>query len=379
MRLMLNTDDGDLVLIENALVVPPPIDSASRVHRSGVLTADGLFVENSRSWSDSSSAVNDEPALPELNTVQEFPGTWMFGGISYGHFGHFLLESLSRMWALDELGDRIDGVLFTPKINNPTPQRAMEVHAPLMRALGITVPTHSTNVPLRVERLYIPRQGIGMGDLSLGSTKFRERVRRHAGKDVAPKGAERIYISRSKLPPMRGGLIGEPVLEQLLAAEGYEMFHPQLQSAPDQVAQYKAARDIISVDCSPLHLVAYVGDADQRVAIMTRRSMAVAQSMADQITTFSGADAFEVNALIRDWVPSNSNRPGRSSFGEIDFPQTYHALKAKGMIASDIPWPPLTEEQRRADLDRIEASHKISFRPLNDTAAVHARPAGAPA
>ncbi|WP_299357852.1 hypothetical protein [uncultured Paracoccus sp.] len=35
------------------------------------------------------------------------------------------------------------------------------------------------------------------------------------------------------------------------------------------------------------------------------------------------------------------------------------------MISSAKGWPPLGDDQRRADLARIEALHGISFRPLD--------------
>ncbi len=358
---------NDIVLVRQALVIPPRADRNTRQQRSGVLTEDGALVENSISWNTSVSAVNRAPDTPQPETINDLSGTWMFGGISYGHFGHFILETLSRMWALDELGDMIDGIVFTPKVTSDNCQRVMEVYGPLMRSLGINVRGQVTNVPLRVEKLYVPRQGIGLSDLKLGSRKFRSRVRAVAGKDVSPKGAKRIYISRSALMKDRGGIVGESILEQFLSAEGYEIIHPQKMSAQDQIAQYKAADDIISVDCSPLHLVAYVGHAKQRVGILTRRSMTFAAEMADQIKEFSKADAFEINTLIRDWVPSSASRAGRSSFGEIDFPKTYELLKAKGMIASDTPWPPLSDEQRDADLARIAEVHKKTFHPLDDS------------
>lgn len=366
--MQLNLDDvkDDIELVKDALVVPPGAGSIGRQQRSGVLTQEGGLVQNSISWNSSTSKVNGAPEMPDALTIEELPGTWMFGGISYGHFGHFILETLSRMWALDELGDKIEGIVFTPKQNGPNSQRVMEIYGPLLKALGLNVRGHVTSVPIRVDKLYVPKQGVGLGDLTLGSEKFRRRVRTAAGKDVEPKGAERIYISRSALMRDRGGLIGETVLEELLIAEGYQIIHPQKLGGGDQIAQYKAANDIISVDCSPLHLVAYVGHERQRVAILRRRSMAFAAEMAAQIRKFSNADAFEVDTLIRDWVPCNANRAGRSSFGEIDFPKTYEILKAKGMISSDSPWPALTDEQRDADLVRIAEVHKKTFRVLGD-------------
>ena len=206
-----------------------------------------------------------------------------------------------------------------------------------------------------------------MGDLVVGSDKFRAYMKAYAGRGIDAKGPERIYISRSRLPAHRGGLVGEALLEELLAAEGYAMYHPQTEEQADQIAQYKAARDIISVDCSPLHLVGFVGNSDQRVAVLTRRNMNTAKSMVDQLKAFNDTHAFEVNTLVRDWVPGDSRRAGRSSFGEIDFPRTYDILKAKGMITSDTRWPSLTDEQRAADLARIEEKHGVSFRAINDT------------
>lgn len=367
MPLSLEDPRDDLVLVENAIVVPPPAESRTRQQKSGVLTADGSFVENSISWGRSTDAVNAAPDMPDPDTIEDLPGTWMYAGIAYGHFGHFIVESMSRVWAMDELRGKIDGLIFTPKVIKPTADRTVQVYEPMMRALGVDVPARNTIVPLRVERLYVPRQGFGMHDLIVGSERFRNYMKAEAGKGIDPKGAERIYISRTRLPANRGGLLGESVLEELLAAEGYVMYHPQKETQADQIAQYKAARDVISVDCSPLHLVGYVGNADQRVAILTRRSMDIARSMVNQLRTFNDSDAFEINALVRDWVPGKAHRAGRSSFGEIDFPRTYAALKAKGMIASETPWPALTDEQRTADLARIEELHGIKFNALEDT------------
>lgn len=367
MHLELANAVDDIVLHEEALLVPPQADNKTRHQKSGILTAQGEFVENSVSWDSREKRVNQAPDLPSDDEITDLPGTWMYGGILYGHFGHFLVDSMARVWALAELDGKIDGIIFTPKIIGERPNRALEGYSTLVSALGIRVPTKLVQTPHRVQRLYVPRQGFGMNDLTSGSDKFRAYMKANAGRDIAAAGPERIYISRSQLPPKRGGLIGESVLEALLAAEGYVIYHPQKETQADQIAQYKAARDIISVDCSPLHLVGYVGNADQRIAILTRRSMDIARSMVNQLRTFNDSDAFEVNTLVRDWVPGKAHRAGRSSFGEIDFPRTYAALKAKGMIASETPWPALTDEQRTADLARIEELHGIKFNALEDT------------
>ncbi|RJL14206.1 glycosyltransferase family 61 protein [Paracoccus siganidrum] len=362
--LNLNDDTDDLVLLENALVVPPGPETKSKWQPSGVLDGSGALVENSISWSTSQSKVNNPPEMPAPKTVKDISGTYMFAGISYGHFGHFITESLSRVWALDELRDKIDGLIFTPKFQMRDNLRPFEVYREILDAMGVDLPIICPDGPVRVSKLYVPKQGFGLGDLIGGSEKFRSYIQKYAGSSIPSKGAEKIYISRSRLPSGRGGLLGESKLEEYLTAEGYEIFHPQYETKQDQLSQYKAARNIIAVDCSPLHLVGYVGNSDQRVGILTRRSMDFGKMFTQQLSLFRGIDCHVIDALVNDWLPANSNRPSRSSFGEVRFSEMYRQLKAAGLIEGTTPWEDLTQEERDADLARIAEAHKLAFKPF---------------
>ncbi len=360
----LDNEADDLVLLENALVVPPGPKTKSKWQPSGVLDSNGQYVENSISWSSSNDPVNSEPARPDDNSIAQVSGTYMFAGISYGHFGHFITESLSRIWALDELRDKIDGLVFTPKFQMADNMRPFDVYRELLDGLGVDLPILCPTGPIRIDRLYVPKQGFGLGDLTGGSRKFRDYINHHAGRSVTAKGGRKIYISRSELPRDRGGILGEAKLEAYLAAEGYEIFHPQKATKLDQLAQYKQAERIIAVDCSPLHLVGYVGNADQRVGIITRRSMAFGEQFVRQLTEFKGMTASVINALENDWLPANTHRPSRSSFGEVRLSRMYEQFKSAGLIDGDTPWEDLTTEERNADLHRQEQRHEIGFKPL---------------
>ena len=366
----LDIDDetDDLLLLENAIVVPPGPDGRSKWQPSGVLTSGGEFVENSISWSSTTAPINAAPKMPAADTVIPLAGTHMFGGISYGHFGHFITESMTRVWALDELKGKLDGLIFTPKIQMKDNHRPFEVYDDLVRGMGIDLPITSAKEPMQVERLYVPKQGFGLGDLMAGSRKYRDYIRKHAGKNVIADGDEKIYISRSKLPRDRGGLVGEWKLEAYLADEGYRIFHPQLETKRDQLAQYKKARQIIAVDCSPLHLVGYVGDSDQSVGILTRRSMTFGHQFVTQLSSFHGIGCHIIDAIVNDWLPVNTGRPSRSSFGEVSYADMYRQLKKAGMITGDTPWTDLTVEERNADLHRVETLYDLAFRPLREDA-----------
>ncbi|MFV0299559.1 MAG: glycosyltransferase family 61 protein, partial [Paracoccus sp. (in: a-proteobacteria)] len=208
MSLDLEDTNRTIVIVDNAIVMPPPRGANAHNNRfqsSGVLTPEGEMVENSITWGEGRQ-VNIAPEMPDPATIEHLPGQHMFGGILFGHFGHFLVESTTRLWALDELRPAIQSIVFTPKVNG-RPMQIVQHFRPLFNVLGATVPIRSTPVPLRVDRLFVPRQGFGQFELMRGSEAFRADTPRFAGKHVPAKGALKISLSRSGLARDRGGII----------------------------------------------------------------------------------------------------------------------------------------------------------------------------
>ena len=347
--------------LSNAIVVPPPKGDQNRsVQKSGVLNAEGAFVENCITWRNGNQ-INLEPPLPEPSEIETLEGRYMFAGPLFGHFGHFLVESICRFWAVPLLEEKIDGIAFVPKFQN-RPQHVMDVFRPLIEMLGVDVPCINLEDPTRVETLYVPQQGFGMFDLIEGAPEFRDWVRKSAGKSVAAAGAEKLYVSRSALPPARGSLLGETKLEALLQSEGYAIFHPQKHSFEEQIAAYKAARYIISVDGSPLHLAALVGDKDQKIACIARRAGDLDEIFARQFKAFQGSKVTTISALAQNWIPETDTRPSRVSFGEVDFSKMYAALHENGFVSSKTAWAPLGDAERAPLLAELEQSQKVAFK-----------------
>ncbi|HRO14179.1 MAG TPA: glycosyltransferase family 61 protein [Paracoccus sp. (in: a-proteobacteria)] len=363
MHLDLEDVADDITIHRDALVIPPQPQILRREQPSGVLTADGSFVENARNWTDSRTPVNAPPALLPGQQVETLAGRHLFGGVFYGHFGHFIVETLSRVWALDHLDAPVDSLILTPKVIG-TYDDALARYQAIFDAFNVRIPVRLVSAPVRVEELVVPRQGFGMNDLVGGSARFRDYVNRWAGHDIAPEGGRKIYISRSRLPPDRGSILGESRLEAYLAAEGYEIYHPQKQTTAHQIARYKAATHIIATDCSPVHMVGHVGNAGQKVAIITRRSTPVGSHLERQLREFKGMEATEINALVNDWVLQPGGRPGRSSFGEVDLAAIQSRLLDLGMIESAAPWANLTRQERDAEVARQAARHKAIMEPF---------------
>jgi hypothetical protein len=362
-------ETGDTIRVVRAGFVVPPEGGATpgRASLSGVLDPDGAMVAQSISWTTSTSRVNQAPQRPASAT--HLPGRYIFGGILYGHFGHFIVESLARLWAQDAVKGTVDGMIFTPKLL-PFHEKAVQQQQHLAELLGLRMPLILAREPLQVDELHVPAQGFGMNDLIEGSAAFRAFINTHAGAAIAPDGPEKLYISRSALPRDRGSILGEYKLEAYLRDEGYDIFHPQRFRAAEQIARYKAARLVVGVDCSPFHLLGYVGDAGQNVAVILRRSMEVARTLRRQLSAFKGMTVCDIDCLLDDWMPLPGSRPSRTSWGEIDFPVLHARLLASGHIRNRTPWPPLTLEERTAELQRLQTLHEAEFRSYRDLVAL---------
>lgn len=322
--------------IEKAVVVPA--SEQGFVQAAGVLYRDGSYCPEGALWRNG-RALTTEPEMPSGKLAKR-KGTWLWGGVLWVHFGHFLVESAARLWALDQLDEDIEGILYIPK----RPRNGDSVspyQQEFVNLMGRNVPLVSLDAPCEVERLIVPGQGFGLGSLITGTPEFRTAIARNFAKDIAPKGPDKIYISRSLLGPGKGNLIGETALEAELEKQGYTIFHPQKHDLTTQIAHYKAARHIIAAEGSALHLVGMVAQADQQIAVIVRRPTAATGQIVKHLHAFTGVEPISICALTRSWKPMG-NLKSRLWKGELDMPGVQSELAKNGFIKrSTRKWPAL--------------------------------------
>jgi capsular polysaccharide biosynthesis protein len=314
------------VVLKDAVIFPPDVQGTC-----GVLDAAGRFVAFSqdhvrprRAWLPPDPARLDEP-------LGHLPGRHMFAGPMHPHFGHFLLESTPRLWVLGADPVPITSVLFIP-IRTGTIWRARKIYRPFLEIFCGDRPIENIVGPTRVETLVVPDPGFGHEARMAGSAQYRAFMRGRVAAEVKPEGPERLYISRTGLQDSRGRILGEAIVESVLAANGYEIFHPQRHSARAQLARYAAARQIVALDGSALHMAAYAMRPDCQVGMIARRRSAILPRLADQMTRFSGARVKTFDCLVACWVKAGSTRIDYSSIGEVDLARLFAALQADGFI-----------------------------------------------
>ncbi|MEM7320292.1 MAG: glycosyltransferase 61 family protein [Pseudomonadota bacterium] len=331
-----------IVDVNNAIIVPPA--ESAFVQPAGVLNSDGSYCPEGALWRRYRPLTVAPTHVPAA--AQQLSGRWLWGGVLWAHFGHFLVESTARLWALDQIDPPVDGILFMPK--RPKVGDAIRgFQRDFIDLMQPGLPIQVATDPVQVEQLLVPGQGFGLGKITSGTQKFRQSIHRNFARDVAPDGPEKIYISRSALGLSKGGMLGEERLEDLLKEEGYETLYPEKHDLRTQLARYKAATHIIAADGSALHLYAMVGRPDQRVAMILRRKAGANNLLAANVEHFCGRAPIIIDALHTEWVRAGKGKPNRNSFGELNHRLIGQALALTGFVRADLEWTAATDAQRQ--------------------------------
>lgn len=353
--------DAQIERVDGAIMRPPREGDMGGLHQvCGVFRPDGTLVDLSKTLSIG-GYLSPPPPIPEMPSVRR-DGAWVFGGQLYHHFGHGLIYSASRLWAIRRLlqnGVPLKGILFHER-HSTEPKGDMALPRNLRQTLDVFqpgIPVATTGTTERVETLYVPQQGMSTHpSLFLGLDEQRRFMRDNAAR-IEPNAAQRdIYISRTRIG-WKGNHLFESEIERALALAGYHVFHPQQASLADQIATYRSARRLIAVDGSALHVAATAIPASARVAIISRREF-YAWALADQLRAFSGCDARVIEAHRDMYVASRGLGRKSSWFGAqvtTDFAILGTELVRHGFLETFPDWQVPTEVDLSARLAAAKA------------------------
>ncbi len=356
---------GDIRVVENAIIVPWGQGKRQGMARpAGVFTADGEYCADAQTFRSGGKPTTVAPHFPTEDQIDRtVTGTQLYAGLSYGHFGHALCESLSRLWAVDSFDGTIDALAFIPKKNVTWPERSLGMVKNITSHLG-DMPRHTAyNKPTRIERLVIAPQGFGTGGLMAGAPEMRDFTDRRLRQRVQAAGPDKIYISRTGLFRKRGRFLMEDYIEAKMEAEGYTVFHPQAHDLETQLAWYKGASVIVSTDNSALHLAAFVINPDCKVGILMRRPGSIVEDFMIQLKWFAGVTPDIVDACTRFWYRKGETVQYNELYALIDFEKTSQALKDAGLI-EHADWVNPTENQVDAAVLAQEAVTEFDFEEI---------------
>ena len=211
-------------------------------------------------------------------------GTWLFGGHWSGHFGHFLLESLTSLWPEPS---KVDGLLFLrsfrtdPKSSGPAyrEQSLKPWHVDLLDLAGYGgLPVMTVQKKrVGVERLLVPSRSVSLLEWALPEAaslwrRMSERVPAAAG------GARKIFLSRSGFHQTTSGwhvrstADWDEQLDREFSAAGFQVMRPEDLSIRDQIAAIRSADVIAGAAGSALHLSAFARSGTRVLEVGDKRS-----------------------------------------------------------------------------------------------------------
>ncbi|WP_294621826.1 glycosyltransferase family 61 protein [uncultured Roseovarius sp.] len=307
--------------LQGATVVPM---GEGREQACGVLRADGSFCEISTTRL-SAGRMTGIPQAPATATT--LPGRHLYAGLGRHHFGHFLVETITRLWALDHQATPCDGLVVIPK-------HGIDFGAVMRRRLGEFfdllsggLPVRIADTPLHVETLYVPTQGFGHMNWLTATPQFRQHIRQRLTSQITPEGPEKLYVARTALKDAAQAMDQEDRVVTLMTRAGYTIFHPQDHSLADQCSRYMAAKQIVGPDGSAFHLAPFVLQKGTRVGLIQRRHRQdVFDALVAQIHAFCEAELVTLNPLLPPGQGRDPDKP------QVFFRQLKRGLRNSGFL-----------------------------------------------
>ena len=311
--------------LQMPLVVPMQSDHPSSA--CGVFRADGSFRHMSRTLL--SGGLSGIPDLEEAPFAEIVPGRWLFSGLGRNHFGHFLVETMIRLWAVGPYRDELDGIVIIPKYGMNFANALKRRYARFLSLLSDGLPVHLAEHPTRFETLLLPSPGFGPQAWIKGTDLYRQQMRGKIAEKIKPDGPEKLYISRSALTKSEKHVHDEARIEALMTKAGYEIFHPEQHVIENQLARYMAAKVLVGGDGSAFHLAPFAMQPGARVGLIQRRPEPKVHDFTDQLQAFAQAEVH----VIKPVLPKTKDAPHPSdAAAPIDFDVVEEELDSAGFL-----------------------------------------------
>lgn len=198
----------------------------------------------------------------------------VYAGFLFGHFGHFLLESLGRLW-LELLDDRTPVVWIAGTCDRFTPW--MVELLDLLGVGGERVIVDATSGPLEIDELLVPDRGFEVQRYL--HPWFASRLARW---DAHPDPRASVWLSRTALGPL-AGVDDESRIEARLARKGWTIVHPEHLSVAEQIDVLAGARHLAGIEGSAFHSLLMVNGFGGTIDVLTRHDSSNFEVIAEQM------------------------------------------------------------------------------------------------
>ena len=229
-----------------------------RQRNNSFLFCGGLYSKDSKFIGESARVMGNKPSVVPYDTstltsffngdFEQIHGETIFLGILHNHFGHFLCDTLSRLWIVSQAG-KSDTFVFL-MTDTGIPKFALD----FFDLLGIGDRVRIIESPTIIHSLIIPDRAVIYPDFFhpdyLKLSRYFNEIHGFSTNDTE----EPLFVSRHELiPGYSRYVVGERILHQLLKDLGAAIICPESLSIEQQFKAFNRHKNIIGYAGSAMH------------------------------------------------------------------------------------------------------------------------------
>jgi capsular polysaccharide biosynthesis protein len=243
--------DGMRIDVTRRVNIPPDIGSRHVLKRDQV------------------QSENNEPqqvVIPRDLDVVEQPV--VFIGAIWPHYGHFVTDGMSKLWAIDRVPDLPLLMQARPPVRSHGCNYIDEVHARLkLVERGLLMPSRPTLFRKVLAAKAAFQHTFRLYDCHQNPhLKVADSILAEDG--AAASGPKKVYLTRSRLKARERKANEEVELERRLRKEGFEIVAPEQVAFADQVRMFNSAQWVAGMIGSAFHTCLFARPNPDRVLFM---------------------------------------------------------------------------------------------------------------
>ncbi len=289
--------DLDVLYLDNTLVMPVISSGPEEkfVHRGGVYSQSGEFIPLSGKMRRNGSVLigpYPQEVVSKSTPTHTYAMPAIFCGYIDNAFGHFLLETASRLWWTGQDQTQYHYV-FQIRKNQSIPSFVVE----FFELLGIADRVIYVNELACFKQLVIPESAFELRSFFHPDflIPFRQ-IRKTILQKLPESRPKKVYLSRTKLKNRQ--VVGEDTVAKMFSDIGFEIVSPEDLTLTEQIKLIVGADEIAGAIGSALHLLVFSQDA-KVIYIIPDKIKNSNYSIVDQATNATPINIFARGALRR--------------------------------------------------------------------------------
>ena len=248
---------------KNATILP-----LKRFDGDNLLFGRGGVVDENRNYIDISAIDNRVQYSYKFDNPIKKNKKVVYCGYLVRHWGHFLVEAVSRMWYFLENDNTIDSYVFFVDTNE---QRELKGnYREFFELLGVLDKIEIINTPTEYKEVIVPELGYKWRQYySDNFNKIFDAVANNIKINNEWQKNERIFFTRSKLNKVANTEFGLDMLDDFFEKNDFKIISPEKISLSEMIFYIRNAQTCASVSGSLPHNMLFGAD-NQRLIIAER-------------------------------------------------------------------------------------------------------------